>query len=269
MKVAELSTNIAYRAAFLAGIKHSIPLVIGAIPFGIIFGTLAQQQGLALWFTQSLSIFVFAGSSQFIALGLLATGAAPWLIIATTFVVNLRHMLYAASLLPYMHQLPQRIRALMCFGLTDETYVVAIKRYEQTSESASAHYFYLGSMFAMYVNWQICTLLGYTVGEAVPEIGQWGLEVAMPITFIGIVAPYLINRAMWATVVTAGTLAVLLHHLPHQLGLIVSVIVAVICGVIVNVYMRIPSPAIKSEAGMSKNQTECEPTKYASVQEKG
>lgn len=212
---------------FLQGAKFTIPLIIGAIPFGIIFGTLAQQQGLSIWFTQAMSLFVFAGASQFIALGLIAAGAAPWLIIFTTFIVNLRHMLYAASLIPFVANTSQRMRALISFGLTDESFVVAIKRYQGEGSDSQKHAFYFGSMFAMYSNWQLCTFLGFYLGGAIPQIGEWGLEVAMPITFIGMVVPYLVKRSMWAAVVIAGTLSVLTINWPHKLGLIVSVLVAV------------------------------------------
>ena len=87
---------------FVAGAKAILPLVIGAIPFGIIFGTLAHSSGLFLAGAIAMSALVFAGSAQFIALGLLATGKALPIIILTTFVVNLRHLLYSLSLVTHV-----------------------------------------------------------------------------------------------------------------------------------------------------------------------
>ena len=92
----------------VAGARAIFPLVVGAIPFGIIFGTLAKSSGLSFWGVMGLSAFVFAVSSQFIALGLLASQTSLSLIIFTTFVVNLRHLLYAVSLIPHVKHLSQR-----------------------------------------------------------------------------------------------------------------------------------------------------------------
>ena len=103
--------------AFLDGAKATIPLIVGAIPFGILFGTLAGPSGLSVAATLAMSLFVFAGSAQFIALGLLASGAGIGIVIATTFVVNLRHLLYSAALVEKVKHLPQRWRIMMAFGL--------------------------------------------------------------------------------------------------------------------------------------------------------
>jgi predicted branched-subunit amino acid permease len=101
-------THPTRRGEFWAGVKATFPLVVGAIPFGIIFGALATTSGLSAGGALAMSLFVFAGSSQFIAAKLIATGTGAVLIILTTFVVNLRHAHYAASLAPYMKHLPQR-----------------------------------------------------------------------------------------------------------------------------------------------------------------
>ena len=96
------------KSEFWAGARDILPLVVGAIPFGIIFGTLATTSGLSVGATLAMSAFVFAGSSQFIAVGLVAAKTGWLLIVLTTFVVNLRHLLYAVSLLPYVKGLSQQ-----------------------------------------------------------------------------------------------------------------------------------------------------------------
>ena len=93
---------------FWSGARDTIPVVVGAIPFGIIFGALSISAGLSVAATLGMSLFVFAGSSQFVAAGLVAQGAGILVIVLTTFVVNLRHALYSASLGPYLSKLPQR-----------------------------------------------------------------------------------------------------------------------------------------------------------------
>ncbi|NER84739.1 MAG: AzlC family ABC transporter permease, partial [Leptolyngbya sp. SIO1D8] len=145
---------------FWDGVRQTIPLIVGAIPFGIIFGTLAQTSGLSFAGALAMSACVFAGSSQFIALGLLAAGSPFGIIILTTWVVNLRHLLYSVGVLPYLKPLNQRWKLALGFWLTDETFMVAIQRYQRRDRSPYKHWFHLGSAISMYVNWQLCTLLG-------------------------------------------------------------------------------------------------------------
>lgn len=209
-------------AEFAAGMKATIPLVIGAIPFGIIFGTLSASSGLSFAGTLLMSAVVFAGSSQFIALGLLAAGTAWPIIVLTTFVVNVRHLLYSTALVPYVKQLSTRWRVPLAFWLTDETFAVVINRYYRTDDLTHKHWYYFGSALLMYLNWQLCTFLGLTAGQMIPNAAAWGLDFAMPVTFIGMVIPYLKNRPMGIAVTVAGVVAVLAYPLPHQSGLLVA-----------------------------------------------
>jgi len=217
---------------FWAGARHTIPLIVGAIPFGIIFGTLAQTSGLSFAGAAAMSACVFAGSSQFIALGLLGTGSPVGVIVLTTLVVNLRHLLYAVGLVPYLQPLSQGWKAALGFWLTDETFMVAIQRYRQPDPSPYKHWFQLGSALSMYGNWQLCTWLGLTLGQNLPNAANWGLDFAMVATFIGMTIPYLTTRPMVATVVVAGVTALLARSLPHQLGIMVAAIAGIGVGVI-------------------------------------
>ncbi|RDH43476.1 AzlC family ABC transporter permease [Zooshikella ganghwensis] len=231
--------------AFISGVHQTIPLVIGALPFGIIYGTLALQSGLSEWATLAMSFFVFAGSSQFIAIGLLASGVSLELIILTTAIVNLRHLLYAASLLPIVKNLNYRWRALMAFGLTDETFAVVsshsakIQNMHQQQSTTDPflltnqyqHWLYLGSMFTLYFCWQIATFLGLYLGQTLPAIDQLGLEIAMPITFIGLLIPQLRSTPMLAAAVSAAIVAIIGQQWPHQLGLIAAAVTGVLMGI--------------------------------------
>lgn len=226
---------------FLAGALQTLPLIFGAIPFGLIFGALAQSSGLSPAATLAMSAFVFAGSAQFIAAGLVAAGTSLPLIWLTVCVVNLRHLLYAASLVPHLRHLPQRWRVPLSFWLTDETYAVAIRRFSDPQPSEHKHWYYLGSAVAMYINWIACTGLGLGLSHQLPNAAGWGLDFAMVATFIGMVVPYLTTRPMVATVAVAGVTAVLAHGLPHQLGLMVAALFGVAAGVISDCWQP-PSP---------------------------
>lgn len=216
---------------FLEGARDTFPLVIGAAPFGIIFGTLAAAAGLPVTATLAMSLFVFAGASQFVCITLIVAGTAWPMIVLTTFVVNLRHLLYGAAMVPFYQNLPNIWKFVLAFGLTDETFAVASARYNRNDGVANKHYYNLGSMLFMYTNWNICTLIGLRAGTTFPEISEWGLDFAMVATFTGIVIPYLVTRPMWAAVLTSGFVSLLAGGLPHKLGLMI----AALCGVTVGV----------------------------------
>lgn len=128
-------------ASFCLGARDSIPVIVGAVPFGIIFGALAINAGLSIYATLAMSVLVFAGSSQFVAAGLVAQGAGLLVIVLTTFVVNLRHALYAASLGPYLSKQAERWRIVLGFLLTDETYAVVVQRYAREDALPHQHWY--------------------------------------------------------------------------------------------------------------------------------
>lgn len=211
----------------LQGAKDMVPLLVGTAPFGVIFGALAIASGLSPLATMGMSLFVFAGSAQFVAVGLLTQGTGAAVIVLTTFVVNLRHALYSASLAPYVRQLSQIWLILLGFFLTDETYAVVINRYRNKDSAPFRHWYFLGSALAMYVTWQLSTLLGIIAGQRLQSMADWGLEFAMVVSFIGIVVPMLISRPMLVCALVAGTTACVLRDLPNQLGLICATVVGV------------------------------------------
>jgi 4-azaleucine resistance transporter AzlC len=215
---------------FRAGARATLPLIVGAIPFGIIFGAVAVNSGLSVWTTAALSLFVFAGASQFVAAGLVASGAGLLVIVLTTFVVNLRHSLYALTLAPFVKGLPQRWLLPLGFTLTDETFLVAVERYQAPDASPWKHWYQAGSAVPMYLNWQLCTWIGIAAGRALPNPGGWGLDFALVITFIGMLIPGLRTRPMIVCAVAAGAAAVLLGGLPNRLGLLAATIAGVAAG---------------------------------------
>jgi 4-azaleucine resistance transporter AzlC len=215
---------------FFSGCRGIFPLVVGAIPFGIIYGTLAAASGLSFAGTMAMSVFVFAGSSQFIAIGLLASNTAIPLIILTTFFVNLRHLLYSVSVVPHVQHLTHLWKLLLGFWLTDEAFVIAIDRYNRMDASPYKHWYQLGASLFMYLNWQLCSFIGITIGHRITNAAEWGLDFAMSATFIGMIIPYLKNRPMILSVLTAGIMALLMHNLPHQLGLILATITGIVVG---------------------------------------
>ncbi len=218
------------RAEFLLGARDTIPMIVGAIPFGVLFGALAVTAGLSVAGAMGMSLFVFAGSSQFVAATMLTQGAGIVVIVLTTFIVNVRHALYAASLGPHVRHLPQRWLMPLGFFLTDETFAIVIKRYSAGDGQENSHWYYLGSALAMYVNWQICTLAGIYAGSRLQGLADWGLEFAMVVTFIGIVVPLVTDRPMLLTAIVAVVTGLLTRDWPHNSGLIFASLAAIAVG---------------------------------------
>jgi 4-azaleucine resistance transporter AzlC len=213
-----------------AGARDTLPMMVGAAPFGLIFGALVAAGPMALWHGQLMSATVFAGSSQFIALGLVAGHAGLLVIWLTTFIVNLRHMLYAANLLPHVAHLPLRWRWLLAVLLTDETFAVMTGFYARHPRAPLGHWYFLGSAGGMYVNWNIWTVIGLLSGAAFPQVQSLRLDFAIVATFITIVVPLLANLPRLAAALAAGALAYVWRDLPYNLGLLAAVLVGIVVG---------------------------------------
>jgi len=215
---------------FWAGVRAEFPLLVGVFPFGLIYGVLALSAGLTTSAAQWMSSIVFAGSSQFIAAQLFHESVPGLVIVLTIAVVNLRHMLYSASLAPYLAALSMRWKILLSYLLTDEAYAPSIIRYEKEGVTQSSHWFLLGAGFSLWFTWQISTAIGIFLGSAVPE--SWSLDFALPLTFIAMVIPVLKNRPSIAAACSAGITALLAFSLPYRLGLILAALVGIAVGTV-------------------------------------
>ena len=214
------------------GIRDSFAMAVGILPFGLIFGTLAGAGGLSLWQAFGMSALVYAGSAQLVVLSLLGSGASLLVILLTTFIVNLRHVLYSATLQPHVGNLPQRWRILLAFWLTDETFAVVQRFYLLHGDRPLAQWYWLGVASSLYACWVLSSLAGVLFGQAVPDLASWGLEFAMLATFIGIVIPLLRNQPQLAAALAAGAVALATFHWPYKLGLMAAAFSGIAVGVI-------------------------------------
>ncbi len=218
------------RKMFLEGVRAELPLLIGVFPFGLIYGALALNAGLSTSAAQLMSSIVFAGSSQFVTAQLVHDAAPGLVIILTIAVVNLRHMLYSASLAPYLKDLSLRWKVLLSYLLTDEAYAPSIIKYERDGVQQFSHFFLLGAGFSLWFNWQVSTALGIFLGAVIPK--EWPLDFALPLTFIAMVVPILKNRPLVASAVSAGLVALLAFGLPYKLGIILAALTGIFVGTI-------------------------------------
>ena len=221
------------RSEFLAGLRAELPILLGVLPFGMIYGVLALQAGLPPVLALAMSSIVFAGSSQFIGTQLIAQGAGGFVIVATTFVVNLRHALYSASVAPFIRHVPLRWKVLLAYLLTDEAYAVTITRFTQpdSSSALNKHWFYFGAGITLWASWQISTAIGIFVGQLIPA--SWSLDFTLALSFIALVVPNLKDRASLAAAVSAGIMAAFSYTWPYRLGLFAAAITGIIVGMLV------------------------------------
>lgn len=210
---------------FWAGVKAEFPLLVGVFPFGMIYGALALNAGLSKSASQMMSSIVFAGSSQFVTAQLVHDAAPGFVIVLTIAVVNLRHMLYSASLAPYLASVSIRWKTLLSYLLTDEAYAPTIIKYEREGIQPLSHWFLFGAGLALWTTWQISTALGIFLGTAIPE--SWSLDFALPLTFIAMVVPVLKGRPYVAAALSAGVTALVAYSLPYKLGLILAALVGI------------------------------------------
>ncbi len=213
---------------FLAGVRAEAPLLVGVFPFGLIYGALALASGLSPAAAQMMSSIVFAGSAQFVAAQLIHDAAPGLVIVLTITVVNLRHMLYSASIAPYIEHLPKRWKMILAYLLTDEAYAATIIHYEEDGMKPTSHWFFLGAGLSLWTIWQISTALGIFLGAAIPS--SWPLDFALPLTFIAMVMPVLKDRPVVASALSAGVVALLAFSLPFKLGLILAALVGISIG---------------------------------------
>ena len=221
------------RTEFLNGLRAVLPILLGGLPFGMIYGVLALQAGLPPALSQAMSSIVFAGSSQYIGTQLIAQGAGGFVIIVTTFVVNLRHALYSASVAPFIKHVPLRWKVLLAYLLTDEAYAVTITRFTQPDSSAALnkHWFYLGAGIALWASWQLSTAIGIFVGQLIPE--SWSLDFTLALTFIALVVPNLTDRASVAAAASAGIMAAFSYAWPYKLGLFAAALTGIVIGMLI------------------------------------
>jgi 4-azaleucine resistance transporter AzlC len=215
--------------AFWAGVRAEFPLLIGVFPFGLIYGVLGLNAGLSNAAAQAMSAVVFAGSAQFVAVQLVHE-TTPGLIIALTIaIVNLRHLLYSASVAPYLQDLSPRWKSLLAYLLTDEAYAITITYYDREGQSPVGHWFFLGAGLTLWVTWQVSTAAGVFLGATVPA--DWPLDFTLALTFIALLVPTIKDRPSLAAALSAGAVAVLAYPLPYKLGLILAALTGITLGV--------------------------------------
>ena len=216
------------RAVFLTGVKHALPLTLGAMPFGLITGVSAVGMGIHELDVVLMSALVFAGAAQLAAIALIGSGASIWVIALTTLMINLRHVMYSASLAPWLERYSLSARLLMAFVMIDHTYAVGVMRFGKEDAAFPRRDYHLGLGWTIWMAWVAATALGAMVGTQVPTV--WQLDFAMPLMFLAILVPAVRTKPALLAALTGGALALALAPLPFNLGLVVAALAGIAVG---------------------------------------
>jgi predicted branched-subunit amino acid permease len=219
------------RTNFFDGAKAILPIQLGVIPFGLIAGVSAVSIGMTEAQGIGMSLIVLAGASQLVAIQLLDLNAPLFIIWLSTFFINLRFLMYSASLGTYLGRLPLRWRFLLAYMITDQSYGLSVVEFGEHPERTHRHWFYLGAALTMWLVWMTATAVGVFVGALIPA--SWSLNFAVPLTFLALLFATIKDKAMVIAAVAAGITAVLAHSFPYKTGLILAAVVGIAVGLIV------------------------------------
>ncbi len=218
-------------ALFRLGAFDSLPLMFAIIPFGIIWGAVAAAAGLNLLQTVMMSVTVLAGASQLASVEILKSDAPILVAIIAGAAVNLRFLLYSASMAPSWRGAPFGLQATAAYMLFDQPYGLCAVRYPRQPQETPVERlsYFLGTGAAFTLVWHVASALGWAVGARIPM--DWGVDFIVPLSFLAIFAPALRDKPSWFALIVASGAALLLRGLPYGLGPLVAAGVGVAAGI--------------------------------------
>ncbi len=217
-------------SSYWRGFRDGLPFFLMIAPFASLFGVLATESGLSVFETVAFSIAVIAGTAQFAALQLMNENAPLVVVIASALIVNLRMAMYSAALVPYLGPLPLWKRVIAAYFIVDVTYAASALDYEKHPKETVDQKFayFLGVMTPVCPLWYLCAGLGAWLGASIPS--ENGLDFALPIAFIAMIAPTLKTQAHKGAALVSCLLALALVWMPFNLGLIFAALGGMITG---------------------------------------
>lgn len=221
-------------AALRRGVRDVSPLLLGVAPFGIVAGIASMDAGLSLAQALGMSVIVFAGASQLAALDLLKQGAPLSIVVLTAVVINLRMMMYSASIAPYFREFSDRAKAGLAYLLTDQAYALSISKY-RSADGLDRIAYYVGAGGTLWVVWQLTTVAGALAEAGVPD--ALGLEFAVPLVFLALLVPAMEDGPTTTAGLLSGAVAVVATGLPLNLGLLVAATVGIVAGLVADTRM--------------------------------
>lgn len=223
------------RLAFRAGARAVSPMLVGVVPFGLVAGASPVTEGLGAGAAVGLSTIVFAGASQLAVIDVLGDGGSALVAALAAWTINLRMVLYAASLAPHLAFTSLRTRLGVAYLLTDQAYAVSISAItgEEGQDPPDRVPYYLGAGLTLWGSWQLATVVGALIGSSVPEDVPLGF--AVPLVFLVLLIPTLTTRPALVAAAVGGFGAVAAAELgAGSLALTVGALAGIVAGTVVD-----------------------------------
>lgn len=169
-----------YGSAFRAAFPYTIPVLTGYLFIGIAFGVMYQEKGYNFLWAALMSILVYAGSGQYLAVNFFAPGVSFFQVIFMTFMVNVRHIFYGLSLLERFAKMGKQ-RLYMIFSLTDETY--SLYFITKVPKDVDENKFLLAIALLDQSYWVLGSVIGALAGSLIP-FDATGIDFAMTALFL-------------------------------------------------------------------------------------
>ncbi len=219
------------------GMKDSIPIILGYLPLGFAFGVLANEVGMSVVQATLMSVMCFTGAGQYIAIGVMDAGGAVFTAILANVLVNLRYLLFSTSMVPYLKgNVPTGIGSALSYGLTDETYAIAMNRYQDHAPTAS---YMAGLNFSSHFGWIGSTLLGAILGNFISNTDRLGLGFALPAMYICLLV-FMVHRKSDVYVAVSSALCCLVigYLVPSTMANLSNIIIATIFAASLGVFIN-------------------------------
>ena len=216
---------------FKKGMLEILPLLIPVVPFGIIIGVIGIELGFNPLMVYVSSLIVFSGSAQIVLFQLISGGASPIVILTSVGVTNSRHFLYGAVLSEYLEDLSSSWKAFLSYFLVDQSFAISNKFFKKNKNLKNKHYYLFGSGFALWLVWQISSLIGIFLGSIVPE--ELGLAFAIPLTFLSLIIHEFRKPDHLLVIFVSGFLAILFYEIPFKAYIIAASVGALIVAFII------------------------------------
>lgn len=214
---------------YLAGMKAAVPVSLGFIPVGIAYAIMARQAGFSILQTCAMSLTVFAGASQMMAVGMYAQGASVLTMVLATLILNLRHLIMSVCVVNRMRNAGTKTKLFAVFGVTDESFAI----FTTESEDHCTAAYFLGLITVTYTSWNAGTFIGTVASDFLPAILTASLGIALYSMFIGILVPNLTenHRLGCLVILTAICNSILSQFIKPSWALIVSTLLCAFMGI--------------------------------------
>ena len=221
------TTRAAAKQIFWEGVIKILPLLVGVAPFGMLVGVVSREAGFSVWHNFAAASILYAGASQLVMIDLLSRDTPFWVILLSMSVVNLRMVIFSASLAPYMKHGPMLRRLLLSSIMVDQAYAFSHERFSDEPDMAHRHAFFFGMSLPVALVWGFSAMLGYVAGALIPA--SWSITFIVPLMFLAVLVPAVKGRVYFIGAIVSASVAILANGLPNNLGLIA----AALCGIAV------------------------------------